>query len=540
MRVPLTHRSFKIPAVLATSLLCIHALGAANSSNLTARTPPAVGALNHVVWGLLKEPASLDPTQSNEFIINQVLSNLCEQLFVIDPDFKSQPWLASSVTQPNARTYVYEIRKGVHFWDGSPVTVEDVVFSLSRNMDPAVKSRWARYYVNVDKIEADGDSKVRVTLKEPDVMFNAAMATAASAVVQKRHTEAHKGQIGTPPVPPMCSGPFRLQAWNVASSIVMTRNDAHWNAAMKPKAATFEFKFVSDTAAQVNGMLTRQIQGMYGASGSAIAALKKSKNGKLYMGRSFSNYHLIPNQRPDSSATAFTEKLRQALSLAIDRNAIATNAFAGTGVPTLSPAPSATWSYGGNIFPEAMAKVGLPKVDIERAKALIQEAGPISRPLVLGYGARSDIEQVATLIQDAGRKIGMPIELQAMPYGQYVAAFFDPSLRHYDMVVMTKNVNMTEPLDFYSVFTPSFAALNFGKYDNKSLVQMLEQARIEPDPITRARLVVKAQDVIVREKAWIPLVEFANTLYMDNAVTGAPASYVHPYYPWAALVGAPK
>jgi len=532
--------SVKISLALTASLVVTCAFGAPDSAGLQARTPPAAGALKHVVWGLPKEPASLDPTQSNEFIINQVLSNLCEQLFVIDPDFKMQPWLASSVTQPNARTYVYEIRKGVRFWDGSPLTVEDVVFSLKRNMDPAVKSRWARYYVNVDKIEAEGDSKVRVTLKEPDVMFHAAMATAASAVVQQRHTEANKGQIGTAQVPPMCSGPFKLQAWNVASSIVMARNDAYWNTAMKPKATTFEFKFVTDTAAQVNGMLTRQIQGMYGPSGSAVAALHKSKSGKVYMGRSFSNYHLIPNQRPDSSATAFTEKLRQALSLAVDRGAIANNAYAGTGVPTLSPAPSATWSYGGNIFPDAMAKVGPPVVDLEKAKALVREAGPIAKPLVLGYGARSDIEQVATLVQDAGRKIGIPIELKAMPYGQFVASLFDPSLRHYDMLPMTKNVNMTEPLDFYSVFTPSFAALNFGRYENKSLVQLIEQARSEPEPITRARLVVKAQDVIIKEKVWIPLVEFANTLYMDNAVTGAPASYVHPYYPWAALVGSPK
>lgn len=504
--------------------------------SLIADTPAAKGAVKNVVWALPKEPASLDPAQSNEFVINQVLSNLCETLFVINPNFRIENWLATGVSQPDDKTYLYKIRRDAKFWDGSPVTTEDVAFSLQRNLDPNVKSRWARYYLNVDKVEAIDDETVKVTLKQPDVMFNSAMATAASAVIKKSHAEANGNVVGTPQVAPMCSGPFKLTAWNPGSSIVIEKNRDYWNPAHAALAEKFEFKFIVDTSAQVNGLITGQLQGMYGPTGTAIGALNKANTGQLYFGRSFSNYQLIPNQRPDGTPIAATEKIRQALSLAIDRNAIATKVFNGAAVPTISPAPSAAFLSTSTAKPD----LTVPAIDLEKAKILVAEAGKIEKPLLLAYGARSDYEMLASLIMDAGRKIGVPIELKAVPYDQYVAAFFDGKLRQNDFMMMTKNVNMTDPLDFFSVFTPSFAALNFGHYDNPEVVDRIVKARSETNEIKRYELIGQAQDIIVREKAWIPLVEFTNALYMHGSITGAPASYVFPYYPWATKVGAAK
>jgi peptide/nickel transport system substrate-binding protein len=503
---------------------------------LIADTPVAKGPIADVVWALGKEPASLDPAQSNEFVINQVLSNLCETLFVINPDFKVENWLATGVTQPDDKTYLYKIRKDAKFWDGSPVTTADVAFSLQRNLDPNVKSRWARYYINVDKVEAVDDETVKVTLKQPDIMFNSAMATAASAVIKKSHAEANGNVIGTPQVAPMCSGPFKLTAWNTGSSIILEKNKDYWNPTHAALADKFEFKFVVDTSAQVNGLITGQLQGMYGPTGTAIGALKKATAGKLYFGKSFSNYQLIPNMRPDATSVAANEKIRQALSLAINRTAIAAKVFNGAAIPTISPAPSAAFSNMASANPN----LEVPAINLEKAKALVAEAGPIEKPLLLAYGARSDYEMLASLIMDAGRKIGVPIELKAVPYDQYVAAFFDGKLRQNDFMMMTKNINMTDPLDFFSVFTPSFAALNFGHYDNPEVVDRIVKARSETDEAKRSALISEAQNIIVREKAWIPLVEFTNALYMDGSITGAPASYVFPYYPWAAQVGAAK
>ncbi|HEV2510772.1 hypothetical protein [Bosea sp. (in: a-proteobacteria)] len=76
----------------------------AQENKLEGRTPAAVGPVERVVWALPVEPASLDPAQANEFVIAQVLANACESLFVLDPEFKIQNWLATSVSQPDQAT----------------------------------------------------------------------------------------------------------------------------------------------------------------------------------------------------------------------------------------------------------------------------------------------------------------------------------------------------------------------------------------------------------------------------------------------------
>ncbi|RWI57092.1 MAG: ABC transporter substrate-binding protein [Mesorhizobium sp.] len=520
----------KLSPLLLTSFLASAASVAAQSPEFTARTA-AGGPIKSVTWTLLAEPASLDPAQSNEVNINTVLANLCDQLFVIDADFKVQNWLAKSVEQPDSRTYVYKLRTDARFWDDTPVTAEDVAFSLSRNLDPSVKSRWARYYVNVDKIEVVDPETVKVSLKQPDVLFGSAMATAASAVLKKSHVEANNNVIGTKQVRPMCSGPFKLTAWNSGVSMVMEKNQTYWNTGHAAKAERFEFRFIPDAAAQVNSLLTGQTQGTYNPTGTVIAALRRAASGQFYFGRSFLTYQLVPNKRADDTPLLANEDARQALSLAVDRKAIAERIFAGTVVPSVSPVPSA--AFGG------ATDVPVPPIDLDKAKALMAKAGALPRPLVLAYPARADQELMATIIMDAGRKIGLPIELKAVPIDQFIASLFDPKLRQYDMVMMNKNINMPDPLDFYAVFAqppsgPKFAPLNFNHYEN----DLIDKARSTIDDGERLRLVRSINDRFIGEKAWIPLIEFANTLYMDKSITGATASYNFSSYPWATDVGA--
>jgi peptide/nickel transport system substrate-binding protein len=105
---------------------------------------PAAGRIESFTWNLgAGEPASLDWVRNYSESENIVQANLCEGLMRQNSDFSISPGLAESSDQPDPRTAVYRIRKGVTFWDGSPLTADDVVFSLSRHRDPASGSYWA-------------------------------------------------------------------------------------------------------------------------------------------------------------------------------------------------------------------------------------------------------------------------------------------------------------------------------------------------------------------------------------------------------------
>src|SRR5688500_9027231 len=118
--------------------------GQRDLEELAATTAPATGELDSVTWNLpFGEPASLDPIKAFNYPENTVVANLCEGLMVMEPDYTITPSLAESVENIDGKTYVYTLRDDVTFWNGNPMTAEDVAFSLRRHLDAEEGSYWA-------------------------------------------------------------------------------------------------------------------------------------------------------------------------------------------------------------------------------------------------------------------------------------------------------------------------------------------------------------------------------------------------------------
>ncbi|MFD0568482.1 ABC transporter substrate-binding protein [Kitasatospora gansuensis] len=124
------------------------------------------------------EPTTIDYAYSFDFPPNQILANVCESLLRWNPDLTTSPNLAASFANPTPTSWVYQIRPGVKFHDGSTLTADDVVASLRRNLDPEVGSVWGNQYRNVESIERTGPLEVTVTLQAPDATFNKYLAAA--------------------------------------------------------------------------------------------------------------------------------------------------------------------------------------------------------------------------------------------------------------------------------------------------------------------------------------------------------------------------
>jgi peptide/nickel transport system substrate-binding protein len=135
---------------------------------LTATTDAPSGDLDSYTWVNYAEPYSLDYAYAFDYADNQVLANVCESLLRLNPDYTLSPGLAESFEHPTPETWVYTIRDGVTFHDGTPLTAADVVASMNRHLDPAVGSSWYSVYQNVVSIEQTGDRQVTVTESLPD------------------------------------------------------------------------------------------------------------------------------------------------------------------------------------------------------------------------------------------------------------------------------------------------------------------------------------------------------------------------------------
>ncbi|WP_307801111.1 ABC transporter substrate-binding protein [Actinomadura violacea] len=259
--------------------------GAAGSAafQISKDTPRAAGPLASATWSLYAEPQSLDYAYAYDYPPNTVLANVCEQLQRITPDLKVVPGLATAEA-PDAKRWVYTIRSGVRFHDGSALTADDVVASLRRHLDPKVGSYWISSFQNVASIDKTGPMQVTVRLKKPDQLFNEEMGTSAGTVESARFLAKAGAKYGTPDGGVDCMGPYTLESWQKGQAITLKRFDRYWDPALAPKTATIKNVFIQDPAARVNALLSGQVDGGYLLPPSGFAKLRASSAGRLYFG----------------------------------------------------------------------------------------------------------------------------------------------------------------------------------------------------------------------------------------------------------------
>lgn len=510
-----------------------------STDDLLVTTPEAVGELDLATWNLpFGEPASLDPIKAFNYPENTVVANLCEGLMQLQPDYSITPNLAESVDSPDATTYIYTIREGVTFWDGQPMTADDVVYSLNRHVDPEEGSYWAGDVVgNIASIEKTGDWEVTVKLTAPDATFNSYMVTPIGTVVEQAFRESAGEAFGTPAGGVMCTGPYSVGAWNEGQSISLERNDSYWNTDKAAKTAQVDINFIVDSAAIANALSTGAIDGSYDVPLGALSTLQNSSQGTLNLGQSLQLVAII-----GTGNGAFADPaVRKALMLATDREAIAETVFEGTAQASRSLVPDNGWAYGSEVFQTGRDALPATSVDIEGAKEALKDATvDLSQPIKIVYPSeRTYYADIISEISNGARAIGLTVEPSGVPSAQFGAFFSDPEARAGSDAFVTNNyMDVPDPLAYLRTIMGTGGSQNYNDYSNPEVDALISEAAATADDAERADLVNQIQDIAMADLPWIPIVDPSVRLFLNNRVTGVPASFVYLYYPWAADLGA--
>jgi peptide/nickel transport system substrate-binding protein len=501
----------------------------------TVMTPPAKGEIGRVNWGLFYEPSGLDWIFCYNYEENTVVTNITESLMRLTPQFTIEPSLAESFSEPDPLTKVYTIRHGVTFSDGSPMTIEDVVFSLRRHLDPS--SYWNFAYGNVKSIDQTGSAEVTVSMKRPDEVFHPLMATPAGGVGKASYIKSKGKAYGTPSAGPVGTGPFVFKNWAQGASITLTRNETYWDTSHKPKAHEFVFSFIPQESTMTTALLSGEIDGAYHTPYSGLGQLRSSSNGKLYLGKSMIFTEIII---ASSSGPLANHSLRTALLLAIDRTALAKAVYNSAATPLRNTVvPLAEWGYGQSQAKAAWSKLGAPVVDLKKARQIVTQAGSPKQTMTIA--TRASFQRyidIATIVQAAAKQIGLSVRIKPIAPNSYGNLFFDAKARAgIDMFISENYADIPEPLEIlYPAVVPG-QFYNYNGYNNPSVTKYLSAAYKEPSDDKRAALVVSAQAVMANDLAALPLVNPAVPLFLNQKITGAPASFCYLYYPWARDIG---
>jgi peptide/nickel transport system substrate-binding protein len=325
-----------------------------------AADPPKKGGTLRV--GFYIEAQTMDPHLSGSKIDRQVYHNIYEPLVTLDTRLGIKPGLAESWTQPDPKTLVFKLRRGVKFHDGTDFNAEAAKFNFER-MKTEPKSVRKGEVANIDTVEVVDAYTIKVNLKKPDAALLATLTDRAGMmvspkVVQERGAELGRNAKGAG------TGPFEFVEWVRDSHLVIKRHDGYWNKQGGPYLDRIRYRPIPDDVVKLQSLQSGEIDVMDYVQPRDVAAVKADKNVVVVDVPSLADFaYQLNTTRPPFNNKA----LRQAVAYALDVEQIVKGVWLNVGVAANGPIPPTSWAYDKSIAPI--------KRDVSKAKAKLAEGG---------------------------------------------------------------------------------------------------------------------------------------------------------------------
>jgi len=459
--------------------------------------------------GNASEPKGLDPHIVTGVLESNILRALFEGLITSDPDSDTAtPGGAAIEVTPDATATVWtaKLRPNGRWSDGVPVTAQDFAFSYERLLTPELGAKYAEmlYFLKGAEdfnkgttkdfstvgVEVLDDETLRLTLRGPTPYFREILKHYTWTAVP-RHVVLKFGKIGqrgnpwTRPENIVGNGPYQLKSWRRTDHIEVERNPFYWNAA---NVTLNGVRFLPVTNLYTEARMFRdgQLHMTFSATSEVVDLMKKEKPASLrqepYVGTAFFRYNTTRKPLDDV-------RVRQALSFAVDRQALCDTVFRG-----YKPAYAMTPPMG-NYDPPHIAGF-----DKEKAKRLLAAAGypggkGFPRLKVL-LASKETAATLAQAVQAMWREtLGVDVEIENKEWNAYLVAMQDLD---YDIANSGWIGDYLDPLTFLEMCTPGNGN-NLTGWDSPAFVTLLQKSFQETDAARRFELLHQAESILVEE-----------------------------------------
>lgn len=447
---------------------------------------------------LQDDPDMLDPAQSRSFVGRIVYASLCDKLVDINENVEFVPMLATDwSTSDDGLKLVMNLREGVKFHDGEPMNAEAVVYTITRNMT-LPESRRKSELSSVEKVEATGPLQVTFTLKKPDASLVAQLSDRAGMIVSPKAAEAAGANFGANPV---CAGPFKFVERVAQDRIVLEKFADYWDAG-NYHVDRVTYVPIPDSTVRLANLRSGDVQlvDRIAATDAATVQGDASLGYAEAVGLgSMGMYVNMANGENGKKPMGQSKALRQAFSMAIDREAINQVVFSGTALAGNQPWPPTSPWYNKDIPVQ-------PR-DIEKAKALVKEAGFDRVAVTLKHHNNPVVTQTMQMIQAMVAEAGFDVSLIST---EFATLLNNQSTGDYEMTRSDWS-GRPDPDGNVHQFYHSKGGLNDMKYSNPEVDKLLDAARASSDPATR-KASYNAFAAIVTDE--LPIITFGHQKFL--------------------------
>ncbi|WP_134680357.1 ABC transporter substrate-binding protein [Paracoccus ravus] len=484
--------------MIRTSLLSAAALCALLS---------APGLASELRIGLQDDADILDPHQSRTFVGRIVYTGLCDKLVDLDKDVNIVPQLATDwTTSEDGLKLVMNLRDGVVFHDGTAFDAAAVVYNINRAMT-LPESRRKSELASVSGIEATGPLQVTFTLKAPDSSLLAQLSDRAGMMLSPAAAEAAGADFGQNPV---CSGPFRFVERIQQDRIVLEKFADYYDAD-QIKIDRVTYLPIPDTTVRLANLRSGELDMIECVAASDVAGVREDEalNSQESVGLGYmAIYANVRNGDRANTPVGQDARVRQAFSLAIDREALNQVVFEGTARAGNQPfAPTSPW-FNQNI--------PVPARDVEAAKALLAEAGLERVAVEVQHANNPVVTQMMQVIQAMTAEAGFDVTLKATEFAtllsEQTAGNFQLSRSDWS--------GRPDPDGNLHQFVTCEGGINDPKYCNPEVDQLLNEARATSDNAARKAKYDAAGEILNRD---LPIIYLGHQTYvfaMDKGVEG--------------------
>lgn len=492
------------------------------------RAPCAPGKVC-LEYGVSAEPFTLDPQKANLVEESNIIADLIVGLTTDGPDGQPVPGMAERwETSADGLTWTFHLREA-DWSDGAPVTAHDFVFGLQRILDPKTASIYAymAYLLKNGRAVGEGklppsalgavavdDRTLELRLEHP-APYLAQLTKHQSFFPAPKHAVERYGDAWVQPGRYVGNGPFVLASWRLGDRVQLTKNARFYDAA-KVCVDRINYYPTTDSVTGERRVQRGELDISNRFQSNRIGRLRQTMPAYVRTHVSLATSYLSFNTR--NVAALRDIRVRRALSMTVDREFITSKLMRAGELPAYSFVPPITAGYAtparlrwANLtFPERQAQ----------ARRLLAEAGygpghPLK--LVIKSANSPDTLLLMEAIQADWRAVGVDVSL-VQNEGQVVFAAYRS--RDFEIGSMAWYADFNDPVTFLALMRSDTGAQNYGDYDNPRFDTLMDAADREPDMARRAGLLSRAEQLMLDDEAFIPIMFSVNRNLVSPKVGG--------------------